>query len=82
MIEDLLYEIQTQKRIWNDHLILSGTRETDNILKSKIQILHGDPNDNVLINAASNWTLNFGGKVLGRYEEDSKQFALVEVYID
>ncbi len=81
-VVDRIKTLQDQKRMWSDKMLYIGHRVNDTSKFVKVQIVKDDPPDEVIINFADNWLLNFGGEVLSKYYEDGKNFALVEVYMD
>jgi len=76
--------IKAQKEEWNDKLqAVLGTKRIGyaHFIRT-IEILEGEPSDDVLRNFADNWGYNFGGVIQQRYREGDRRFVRVKVYID
>ena len=75
-------EIQQQKAQWSDKLVASRKLHGHAHFYRTIEILAGNPSDDVLINRADNWSWNFGGVVRRYTAENGKKMANVKVYTD
>ena len=83
-VKSRLEIIRLQKDEWNDKLVkVPGTHKSGYAhFVCVVEILEGEPSDDVLRNFADGWSWNFGGVIQQRYREDGRRYVRVKVYID
>jgi len=82
VMEELIREIGRQKEEWDDKLrIVPGSKRIGGANHfCRVEILEGCPSEDVVINFADGWRVNFGGSVSGVIAEGS--VVDVVVYVD
>jgi len=83
-MQDRQAEITAQREEWSDKLkyVPGSKRNGYAHFESIIEVLAGDPSDDVLLNFADDWGWNFGGEIRRRWKEDDRRFVRVKVYTD